>query len=245
MVQGIADLSTSTTAGMAAGLPGAAAPSRQGELARATITNLDTKKSVECMFRPKEYTFSKSNSWTQGQVTGGNTPQLEFSGGQPTTLAMELFFDTYESAKDVRKAYTNAIWDLMMVNPQTKDPRTQKGRPPICEFRWGSMWSFKAVITRINQKFTLFLPDGTPVRATLSVTFQQVEDEGAYPRQNPTTGGGYGYKARVVKEGETIDWIAYDEYGDASLWRFLADINKLDNPMKLEAGQVLSIAPRT
>lgn len=241
MVQGIAD-AMGGLAGMGAGM---GVPTQQGELAKATVTNLDTAKSVECMFRPKEYTFSKSNSWTQGRVTGANVPQLEFSGGQPTTLAMELFFDTYEMGKDVRKEYTNAIWDLMMVSAMTRDPRTGKGRPPICEFRWGSMWSFKAVITRISQKFTLFLPDGTPVRATLNVTFQQVEEEGVYPRQNPTTGGGFGYRTRVVKEGETIDWIAYDEYGDASLWRFVADTNGLDNPMKLETGQVLSIAPRT
>jgi len=244
MVQSIGDLSTGAAAGAAAGM-GGAAPSRQGELAKATITNLDTGNSVECMFRPKEYTFSKTNSWTQGQVTGGNIPQLEFSGGQPTTLSMELFFDTYESGKDVRKEYTNGIWELMNVTPLTTDPRTGKGRPPICEFRWGSMWSFKAVITRITQRFTLFLPDGTPVRATLTVSFQQVVDENAFPRQNPTTGGGFGYKARVIKEGETIDWIAYDEYGDASMWRFLADTNRLDNPMKLESGQVLSIPPRT
>jgi nucleoid-associated protein YgaU len=216
---------------------------QQGELAKATITNLDTNKSIECMFRPKEYTFSKQNTWNRGKVKGGNVPQLEFSGGNPTTLTMELFFDTYESGEDVRKEYTNDIWDLMMVNPETKDPKTRKGRPPMCEFRWGKTWSFKAVITSINQKFVLFLPDGTPVRAILNVTFQQVEEEGLYPRQNPTSGGGYGYKARVVKEGETIDWISHEEYGNPALWRFIADTNDLENPMRLEAGQVLTIAP--
>ncbi|MFQ5826799.1 MAG: peptidoglycan-binding protein [Dehalococcoidia bacterium] len=243
MLEGIPTEVTAVAREIVGALLEGGAPSRQGELAKATITNLDTKKSIECMFRPKEYTFSKTNSWTRGEVRGGNTPQLEFSGGQPTALTMELFFDTYEDGKDVRKAYTNAIWDLMMVNPQTKDPKTHQGRPPLCEFRWGSMWSFKAVITSISQKFTLFLPDGTPVRATLNVSFQQVEEQGLYPRQNPTTGGGYGYKARVVKEGESIDWIAYDEYGDPALWRFLADTNNLENPTRLETGQVLAIAP--
>ncbi len=242
MVQGVVDLPASGV-GMAGGFPGMAAPSRQGELAKATITNLDTKKSIDCMFRPREYTFSKSNSWTQVPAKGKNTPTLEFGGGQPATLSLELFFDTYENGRDVRKEYTNAIWDLTMVNPQTKDAKTHKGRPPICEFRWGSMWSFKAVITQISQKFTLFLPDGTPVRATLNVTFQQVEDEGVFPRQNPTTGGGYGYRARVVREGDSIDWIAYDEYGDSVMWRFIADTNNLDNPARLRPGQVLAIAP--
>ena len=225
------------------------AASSQGKFAKATITNLDTNKPIECMFCPKEYTFNKSNSWTRKTVKGKSTPKLEFSGGQPATLAMELLFDTYaplssaiEAGDDVRK-YTGAIWELMLINPKTKDPKTKKGRPPLCEFSWGTMWTFKAVITSISQKFTLFLDNGRPVRATLNVTFQQVEETGMYPPQNPTTKGNYGYKARVVKEGDTLDSIAHDEYGDPALWRFLADTNGLENPMRLRAGQVLAIAP--
>jgi nucleoid-associated protein YgaU len=105
------------------------------------------------------------------------------------------------------------------------------------------MWSFKAVVTNISQRFTLFKSDGTPVRATLDVTFQQVEDEGLYPPQNPTSGEGEGRKLRVVREGERIDWIATTEYGDPTLWRLIAEQNDLENPLKLEPGQVLAIPP--
>ena len=86
-----------------------------GELVKATITNLDTNDSIECMFNPKEYTFTKSNNWAQSKTKGKNVPQLEFNGGNPTDLKVELFFDTYESGEDVRKKYTNAIWQLAMV----------------------------------------------------------------------------------------------------------------------------------
>ena len=113
----------------------------------------------------------------------------------------------------------------------------------MVEFRWGDFWSFKAVITEISQKFTLFRDTGAPVRATLDVTFLQAVEEGRYPGQNPTTVGQPGYKRRVVKESETIDWIAFDEYGDSAMWRFIADTNNLDDPSKLKPGQVLAIAP--
>jgi nucleoid-associated protein YgaU len=81
------------------------------------------------------------------------------------------------------------------------------------------------------------------VRATLDVTFLQAKDEGRYPGQNPTTKGNPGYRRRVVREGDTLDWIAFDEYGDSALWRYIADVNNLDNPMSLLPGQVLAIAP--
>jgi len=114
----------------------------------------------------------------------------------------------------------------------------------VVEFQWGSTWTFEAVITSISQKFTLFRYDGIPVRATLDVTFLQAKEKGKYPGQNPTTVGRPGYKRRVVKEGDTIDWIAFDEYNDSAMWRFIAETNNLDNPLLLRPGQVLAIAPR-
>ncbi|MBM3131803.1 MAG: peptidoglycan-binding protein [Chloroflexi bacterium] len=216
-------------------------PSETG-LEKAVIINLDTGETVDCMFRPKEYTFTKANEWTQEVITGKNVPKLQFGGGKGMTLTMELFFDTYEMGLDVRKRYTDKIWRLMMINPANAD-KGNKGWPPTCEFRWGLAWSFKAVITNINQRFTMFFPDGTPVRSTMTVTFMQAAEEGQYPGQNPTTVSKPGYKTRRVREGETLDLIAFEEYGDAARWRYLADINNLDDPMRLEPGKVLAIAP--
>lgn len=216
-----------------------------GELAKAEIYVVDGTRqgwTVVCMFRPKEYTITKQNSWQAGEAKGKGVPQLEFSGGGASTLTMELFFDTYEKGEDVRK-HTEKVWELMKIDSMLTDRTTAKGRPPLCQFQWGPMISFKAVITNISQKFTMFQSDGTPVRATLNVTFKETEEADKFPFQNPTTASRPGYKARVVKEGESIDWIAYEEYGNSTLWRFIADTNNIENPMELTPGQVLSIAP--
>jgi len=209
---------------------------------KATITNLDTNETIECMFSPKEYSLAKSNRWQSSDVLGGNVPKVEFSGGDAMKLQMELFFDTYEAGEDVRTKYTDKVWKLMMINPDTVN-KGSKGRPPLCEFRWGPTWSFKAVVTSISQKFTLFQSDGTPVRSTMNVSFQQAEEENKYPPQNPTTLSMPGYKTRRVRQGETIDWIAFEEYRDPTLWRFLAESNHLDDPLRLEVGQLLAIPP--
>jgi len=210
---------------------------------KAKIVNLDTNEEIKCLFNPNEYTFSKKNTWTSKPVKGQNVPSLEFSGGDAITLKMQLFFDTYTTGGDVRTT-TNKIWKLMNINKSLADMTSTKGRPPMVEFQWGATWSFKAVITNISQKFTLFRDNGIPVRATLDVDFLQAKEEGRYPGQNPTTKGNPGYRRRIVREGETIDWIAFDEYGDSAMWRYIADVNNLDNPMNLEPGQVLAIAPR-
>jgi nucleoid-associated protein YgaU len=214
-----------------------------GGLAEATITDTVSGDEVRCLFRPKEYSFSKQNNWARGLVKGKNVPQLEFSGGNAATLNMELFFDTYEKGEDVRAQYTNKLWSMMKINEGNVNDKTKKSEPPKVIFRWGAAWSFKAVITQMTQRFTLFLPNGTPVRATVTVAFQQAEDEGSYPFQNPTSHALAGHKLRVVRQGDRLDWIAFEEYGDATAWRHVADANDLADPLNLEPGQVLLVPP--
>ncbi len=216
-----------------------------GELAKAVIFVVDgvmAGQMIECMFRPKEYAITKQNNWQSKEAKGKSTPQLEFRGGGASNLTMELFFDTYEADDDVRK-HTSRILQLMSIDPILKDKTTAKGRPPMCRFQWGPVIAFNAVITNINQKFTMFKSDGTPVRATLNVTFREVEEANKFPAQNPTTMSKQGYKLRTVREGETLDYIAFEEYGNPGLWRHIADVNRLEDPMHIKAGQVLSIAP--
>ncbi len=48
-------------------------------------------------------------------------------------------------------------------------------------------------------------------------------------------------KTHTVERGETLSAIAADEYRDPTLWRAIADANRIDNPRQLVAGQVLII----
>jgi len=218
-------------------------------LAVASIVDIDHGTNVKCMFNPNDYSFSKQNNWTAGNSKGFNLAQYEFGSGQPTILQMQLFFDTYSNVKsgsnsapkDVRKEYTNAIWKMVKVDPSLASLSNSQGRPPIVSFQWGSTWSFKSVITSISERFTLFMPNGMPVRSTLDVTFQQIEDESLLPGTNPTSGGQGGERVWNVKAGDTLSWIAYEMYGDTSLWRLIASANKLTCVRSLTPGLQLEV----
>jgi len=86
----------------------------------------------------------------------------------------------------------------------------------------------------------MFKADGTPLRAKVNVTFLRVPEKPA--RQNPTSQS-EPRKIWVVHEGETLDWIAYEEYGDPAYWRHIADTNDLINPKDLRPGQILKLVP--
>lgn len=216
-------------------------PNTRGNLEPATIINLATGDQVYCMFNPHEYTLSKQNTWQQGETKGKNVPKVKFSQGGAESLKIQLFFDTYADESDVRE-HTEGLWKMMMVTDEKKNPRNDKSEPPHVAFHWGKFY-FRAVITSLSQRFTLFLRDGTPVRTTVDVTFQQVEDPEDFAGQNPTSGGGPPLKTHVVQAGERLDWIAAQAYGDASHWRLIAAANHLTHPLRLREGQQLVIPP--
>ena len=212
----------------------------KAEVWRLAPNGSKVAEKVEVHFNPSEYVFSKQVNWPRQHIRGKDLARLDFGGGEPATLTMQLFFDTYEKRKDVRDT-TDKIWKMSMLDKDTINKKTQRGRPPLVKFVWGNMWTFNAVITSVSQRFTLFLPDGMPVRATLDVTFQQVEE--ASLKQNPTSGGGPPVKRRLVRPGDTLAGIAFEEYNDPTRWRVIAEANGLENPMRLLPGQELAIPP--
>jgi hypothetical protein len=217
------------------------------QLQKARLYNADTgAEVVQFHFNPHELTINKANEWKPKKSSGSNLPDVSFGGGGARTLDMTLTFDTSEQGSDVR-VDTDKVLSLMEAS-QSASATGKEKRPPHVEFGWGAFRSFRAVITKINQKFTLFLADGTPVRATLQVSLQEVPKVAAKKKgqgQNPTSHAAGARKVRVVQPGDTIDWLAADELGDPNLWRVLARANDLDDPRRLRPGQVLVIPSET
>lgn len=190
--------------------------------------------SVLCMFNPYEYTVTKSNSYTEGSQS---KPAFQFKQAGPQSLKLTLVFDTYETGEDVSKT-TVKLWEFM--EPSRLYEKEAKREPPYLAFEWG-VFRFRAVITNMTQKFTLFKVDGTPVRAQVDVTFSQYTDEKDYSHQNPTSGGGPVQRIWSVVRGDRLDTIAAEVYGNAAYWRRIADYNNLRDPLALATGQQLII----
>jgi hypothetical protein len=213
-------------------------------LEKAYITNLETNDQIPCLFNPTDYSLSKSNQWESATVIGDNLRPPVFIGGEAMTLSMTLFFDTYGETKadrkDVRK-YTEKLLALMYVNPKLRSDKNKKGRPPRCQFNWGRTWGFKAIITQMTQRFTMFLEDGTPVRATVELTFQQIQQQGTYVAAAGQSKKQAQKRTRTVRPGDRLDSIAFEEYGSSARWKDIARANNLARPDNLQPGTELTI----
>lgn len=188
---------------------------------------------IPVLFNPTRYGLGASNQLAEIGIPGLPAPILQYVRGASRSLTMQLFFDTYETGLDV-SLYTDAVFGLLSIEPTTH-------APPICTFRWGSL-SFQGVLERAEGQFTLFLPSGTPVRATLDVTFREFVDLRTAIQASPTESADHATSHTVVR-GETLSAIAAQTYGDPTQWRPIADANHLDNPRLISPGQVLAIPP--
>ncbi len=201
-------------------------------LEKATIQRYDLESGtpegdpIEVLFNPTEYRLEKSNQFAEVAIPGLESPPIQFVRGNIRTLSMQLFFDTYEQGEDVRD-HTGQIVGLLDVDPDLH-------APPVCIFSWGDL-NFVGVLERANQTFQLFLSDGTPVRATVDVSFKEYFYAPG-DRQSADFAKRY-----VVRRGDTLSGIAGRKYGDPALWRPIAEENGIDDPLSIEPGQVLTI----
>jgi len=211
------------------------------EKARITILDGPQKNDfVEAMFNPNEY-----NVAIAGVMGGENTKDPFFKEAKIDDFSVKLIFDTCEShgnnesGTDVRKK-TEVITKLIMPFVEGSDHK----KPPVCRFSWGN-FEYKGIITRIDQKFILFLPNGTPVREEMSVTFKSVMTEKEYLKM---MGFGACRKTWTVKSGDRLDLIASSELKDSSLWRMIAEENNIYNPLlfpeKDDIGKMIIIPDR-
>lgn len=211
-------------------------------LQKAAIIMLDSHESIPCQFNPQELSISRNVHWHGSSMPLLNSPIMQYQGGTATTCQMSLIFDTSDTGGDVR-AYTNQLLRLTLKGSGSHGNNDLFLEPPTVGFVWGKFELFEAVITQLSISYVLFLPDGTPIRARASVTFTQNDhDEDPLAAQNPTTRV-EPRKTRIIRSGERLDTIAYEEYGQAHLWRLLAETNQLDHVETLRAGQVLIIPP--
>jgi len=202
--------------------------------------------AIECQFNPSSLEITKENKWEGEKNPNWNSPFLRFAGGEAAAYSLSLFFDSYSETppKDVRD-YTNQLLQLTLRGAGYSIFKVPYASPPFVKFVWGNISLFTAIVSKVKVNFTLFTPDGTPIRAKADVEFIQNDillSDDLIPMQNPSSRTD-ARKTRIVNSGERLDLIAYEEYRDARHWRTLAEANGLDDPFRLTDGQILVIPP--
>jgi nucleoid-associated protein YgaU len=223
---------------------------------------------VEVQFNPTEYTFEKSAKLGEVSLPGLDSPILQFVRGESEKLTLELFFDgTTEPAGggllgalgaglgggegDGSRSVVQRVDAFYRMVKVSGDLHT----PPLVRITWSQAFpgavtsdsdvpspTFDAVVETVNRRYTLFDPDGVPLRCIVGLTLREYRTlREQLTELNLQTSDHT--RTHTVREGETLPQIAYVAYKDPARWRLIARANDLSDPTHLVPGQALELPP--
>lgn len=197
----------------------------------------DTTLTVD--FNPTEYSIDKGNAYSEATIPGLDSPLIQFTHGNVRTLSLELLLDSHTYAKDgkpkdLRKTLLPKIDKMLVIDSELH-------APPPCKVLWGSL-EFVGVLQDAKKRFVLFLREGFPVRARVTLTFKEYVPVEIQLKENPRSSPDR-RRMREFLEGDSLWKIAHDVYGNVAHWNALAVSNNVEDPLRIEPGRRLIIPP--
>ncbi len=141
-------------------------------LVKAKLKSDDGGGEINFMFNPSHITIKNSSDIRPrpGARTAKGLPKMTFAYPEPKVITInDIRFDTYETGKSVMPYLQSFEKALNFVS--------EEKRPPTYVFSWGSQQYIRCFIKELSYDLTMFLPDGTPVRAVIkSLTLTEIDE---------------------------------------------------------------------
>lgn len=206
----------------------------------------DFKKEIKSFTTPiNPETFTKTShielDTSRGHGQPGTDPRYKSTPPEELkiefvldgTKTMEGYVDKYKSMEVSAqiKAFVDCVQYVGKIH-----------RPPFLIVRWGSEVKFPCVLLNMEVSYSLFKPNGDPLRAKITAAFIKYETEAAIFAANHISSPDLTHQ-RVSKKGDRLDLMSYDIYDDSGLFLEVARVNELTSPRNLKPGLALVFPP--
>jgi hypothetical protein len=229
-----------------------------GQLTKAELVVLKGEKTTDVkpdeklqfQFNPETITIKRTSNRGATNVTGaGNTGASSHNSGEnaqteQSMVLKNIVFDTYEQ-KPSKSVYDVYIEKLEKFSQMDRGKHAQ-ARLAFSFGKFGQNRDernpLKCWLDAFDVEYTMFLNDGTPVRAKVNLNLII----GETPEEQQEHGSGKSpdhAKMWTVRRGDTLAAIAHKEYDNPGEWRRIADANGIDDPMSLKPGTKLIVPP--
>jgi nucleoid-associated protein YgaU len=202
----------------------------------ASFSAMDTEYTV--FINPDQLTFNYKIKSTRQEVPGQGANTLKFVGVEPESVSFDIMFDT---TGVIPGSSGDVYAQIKEFRALTYDYNGTIHRPNYLQLSWGSI-IFKCVLSTLNVTYTLFSPQGVPLRAKASVTFEETMDPATIAREGDNQSPDMTH-LRTVLHGDTLPLMCYRIYGDTSLYLEIARVNGLDHFTELIPGTRIEFPP--
>ena len=196
---------------------------------------------------PETFTRNFKVSVDKQQAHGNEGTEIRYRSTAPEELKLDFVLDgtnTMEGYSNFPAGYTAKPVTLQLQDflKCCYDMNGPIHRPNFLIVMWGSEVNFRCVLSNVDINYTLFEPDGSPLRAKISATFLHHKSrEEILAEAKPTSPDLTHYQK--VKQGDRLDNLSFSVYDDPGFLTELASYNGLTTIRKLKAGVQLSLPP--
>jgi hypothetical protein len=190
-------------------------------------------------------TFTKTShielDTSRGHGQPGTDPRYKSSA--PEELKIEFILDGTKTMEGyVDKYISMEVSDQIKEFNKCVQYEGKIHRPRFLIVHWGSEVKFPCVLSHMEINYSLFKPNGDPLRAKITATFVKYETEAAIFAANNISSPDLTHQ-RVTREGDRLDLMSYGIYDDSGFFLQVARINDLTSPRNLKAGIALVFPP--
>lgn len=213
----------------------------------------DLDNAVNVQFNPTSLRVGLSNSLNSGDQRNSEKA-AQYVSSSSSSLSIELTFDTTlpddyvdeQSSPDVRLLTRKIAERFMKPGDLVEEGSENRQVPSRCLFQWGA-FEFVGLVEKFDETLDFFSPEGTPLRATVSLSLKEDSyqfrnrDAERTERDMPTLSGtgnsdqpGSGASTRPVQGASDKN----NSKGKTS-WRETALYNGVENP-RLPSGSEIA-----
>lgn len=207
---------------------------------------------------PNSYTLSHLLEYKYNRGQGFSGSEAVYAGSPPVNMSFEFLFDgtgVVPVPSDLGEvplvgAIASALSKKDKFVVMQEIDRFNKlvylvdggiHRPRQLLLVWGTL-VFPCVLSSASYRFTLFKPDGTPLRAIASCTFCESLPEALNAAKKSLNSPDLTH-LRDIREGDTLPALAHDIYGRPELYLEVARANKLVNFRRLQPASRVAFPP--
>ncbi|WNJ96732.1 hypothetical protein RND59_06560 [Vibrio ruber] len=191
------------------------------------------------MLNPESLKIDRGVNYNEEQApdAGKSSPKYRSTPGE--RLSFDLVIDCSGVVDSTRTDMPKEIKQLKNV---VYDYQGSIHRPNYIAVYWGQGLSFKGVLTGMDTSYTYFKPDGTALRAKISLRFTSYLDPATAAQEEDKQSPDLTHLVSVV-DGDSLPQISQQVYRDPNLYVQLAAFNQLDKFRHLSAGSQIVVPP--
>ncbi|MFT5822747.1 MAG: hypothetical protein ACI8ZM_004004 [Crocinitomix sp.] len=196
-------------------------------------------KPYTVMINPEALKWDRSVEYNTKQSPDSSSASQKYRSTPSEKLSFDIVIDC-TGIVDSKRVDLTAEINLLEKTVYTYNGKIH--RPNFVKVQWGKNLMFKGVLTTFDTSYSLFKPDGSPLRAKVSLAFSEYISPSTVKKEDKKESPDVTHLVNVV-EGDTLPGLCQKIWNDNSYFVQVAEYNGLNKFRNLKGVKNLLFPP--